>query len=50
MIKHAYLSLSLLEIIKILKHEFWYEYVRPKYGENTRLCYIVQMVALYGCR
>ena len=26
----AYLGLSILELIKILMHEFWYDYVKPK--------------------
>ena len=21
-------------------YEFWYEYVKPKYGQNAKLCYI----------
>ena len=21
-------------------HEFWYDYVKPKYDENTKLCYM----------
>ena len=21
-------------------HEFWYDFIKPKYGENARLCYI----------
>ena len=21
-------------------HEFWYDYVKPKYGENAKLCYM----------
>ena len=21
-------------------YEFWYDYVKPKYGENVKLCYI----------
>ena len=21
-------------------HEFWYDYIKPKYGDKTRLCYI----------
>ena len=34
--KPAYLGLSILEISKILMYEFWYYYVKPKYGENTK--------------
>ena len=30
--KPAYLGLSLLEIIRKVMHEFWYDYVKPKYG------------------
>ena len=21
-------------------YEFWYDYLKPKYGENTKLCYM----------
>ena len=21
-------------------HEFWYNYLKPKYGENAKLCYM----------
>ena len=21
-------------------YEFWYDYVKPKYGENTKLCFL----------
>ena len=21
-------------------HEFWYDYLKPKYGENPKLCYM----------
>ena len=21
-------------------YEFWYDYVKPKYGENSKLCYM----------
>ena len=21
-------------------YEFWYDYVKPKYGENTKVCYM----------
>ena len=24
----------------VVMYEFWYDYVKPKYGENARLCYM----------
>ena len=33
--KPVYLRLSILELSKILMYEFWYDYVKPKYGEKT---------------
>ena len=38
--KPTYLGLSILEISKILMHEFWYDYMKPKYNDNVRLCYM----------
>ena len=38
--KPVYLSLSILEISKTLMYEFWYDYVKPKYGDNVKLCYM----------
>ena len=35
-----YLGLSVLEISKILMYEFWYDYMKPKYGNDVKLCYI----------
>ena len=35
-----YLGLSILEISKILMSEFWYDYIKPKYNDNVRLCYM----------
>ena len=32
------LGLSILELSKVLNYEFWYDYVKPKYGEKTKLC------------
>ena len=34
------LGLSILEISKILIYEFWYDYMKPKYNDNVRLCYM----------
>ena len=38
--KPIYLGLSILEISKILMYEFWYDYMKPKYNDNVRLCYM----------
>ena len=38
--KTIYLGLSILEISKILMYEFWYDYMKPKYNDNVRLCYV----------
>ena len=38
--KPIYLALSILEISKILMYEFWYDYMKPKYNDNVRLCYM----------
>ena len=36
--KPIYSGLSILEISKILMYEFWYDYMKPKYGNNVKLC------------
>ena len=33
-------SKSLLAISKILMYEFWYDYMKPKYADNAKLCYM----------
>ena len=38
--KPVYLGLSILEISKTLMHEFWYDYMKPKYADNVKLCYM----------
>ena len=38
--KPIYLGLSILEISKILMYEFWYDYMKPKYNDDVRLCYM----------
>ena len=38
--KPVYLGLSILEIIETLMYEFWYDYIKPKYQNNTKLCYM----------
>ena len=38
MTKPVYLGLSVLEISKTLLYEFWYDYIKPKYQQNAKLC------------
>ena len=38
--KPVCLGLPILEISKTLMYEFWYDYMKPKYGDNVKLCYI----------
>ena len=37
--KPIYLGSSILEISEILMSEFWYDYMKPKYNDNVKLCY-----------
>ena len=37
--KPFYLGLPILEISKIVIYKFWYDYVKPKYGDLAKLCY-----------
>ena len=36
--KPVFLGLSILALSKILMYEFWYDYVKPKYGKKAKLC------------
>ena len=38
--KPIYLGLSILDISKILMYELWYDYMKPKYNDNVKLCYM----------
>ena len=40
MMKPVYLGLSILELSKIVMYEFWYDFVKPKYGEKAKLYYM----------
>ena len=35
-----YLGQAILNISKTLMYEFWYDYIKPKYKEKARLCYM----------
>ena len=38
--KPIYLGLAILDISKTLMYEFWYHYIKPKYGDNVKLGYM----------
>ena len=38
--KSIYLGMTILDISKIPKYEFWYAYLKPKYKENLQLHYM----------
>ena len=38
--KPIYLGQVILDISKTLMYEFWYDYIKLKYGDKTRLCYM----------
>ena len=38
--KPIYLGLSILEISKTLMYEFWYDYMKLKYNDKVKLCYM----------
>ena len=38
--KPIYLGQAILDITKILIYEFWYDYIKLKYGDKARLCYM----------
>ena len=38
--KQIYLGMSILDIGKTLMYEFWYDYIKPKYQDKAKLCYM----------
>ena len=38
--KPVYLGLLILDASNTAIYEFWYDYLKPKYGEKSNFCYI----------
>ena len=38
--KLVYLGMAISDISKTLMYEFWYGYLKPKYKDNAKLCYM----------
>ena len=36
----VYLGMSILDIRKMLKYEFWYDYIKPRYKDKAKLWYM----------
>ena len=31
---------SIVDISKIVMYEYWYDYIKPNYGDNVKICYV----------
>ena len=38
--KPIYLGQTMLDLSKTLMYKFWYDFIKPKYGDKARLCYM----------
>ena len=47
MTKPLYLGMSILDISKTLMNEFWYAYIKPKYGDKEKFVKRILIVLLF---
>ena len=45
--KSVYLGLSILELSKTVMYELWYDYVKPRYGENANFVMWIPTAILF---
>ena len=45
--KRVYLGLSILDLSKNGIYEFWYDYIKPKYGGKVKFIIWVQTASLF---
>ena len=38
--KFVYLDMPILDVSKKLMYEFWYDYLKAKYQDKAKLCYM----------
>ena len=38
--KSIYQGMSILDVSKTLMYEFWYDYIKSKYKDKAKLCYM----------
>ena len=38
--KPIYLGMSILDISKTFMYKFWHDYIKPKYQDRAKLCYM----------
>ena len=36
--------MSILDISKTLIYEVWFDYIKPKYQDNAKLCYVADLL------